>query len=89
MTQKLICENLQICKHRTQGKLIPEQIDINTKHVTIFKISTQNYVLNTENTEKPNMYTTHTSNVTNLSYQKSVDSQSNNQSEHKFNKMKN
>ena len=29
--------NLQIYKHKTQNKLIPEQIQINTKHDTIFK----------------------------------------------------
>ena len=47
-----IWENLQIYKHKTQNKLIPEQIQINTKHDTIFK------ALNIENTQKTNTYTT-------------------------------
>ena len=32
-----IWENLQIYKHKRENKLIPEQIQINTKHDTIFK----------------------------------------------------
>ena len=40
-----IWENLQIYKHKTQNKLISEQIQINTKHDTIFK------ALNIENTQ--------------------------------------
>ena len=40
-----IWENLQIYKHKTQNKLIPEQIQINTEHDTIFK------ALNIENTQ--------------------------------------
>ena len=40
-----IWENLQIYKHKTQNKPIPEQIQINTKHDTIFK------ALNIENTQ--------------------------------------
>ena len=47
-----IWENLQIYKHKTQNKLIPEQIQINTKHDTIFK------ELNIENTQNTNTYTT-------------------------------
>ena len=47
-----IWENLQIYKHKTQKKLIPEQIQINTKHDTIFK------AFNIENTENTNIYTT-------------------------------
>ena len=37
---------------QTQNKLIPEQIQINTKHDTIFK------ALNIENTQNTNIYTT-------------------------------
>ena len=40
-----IWENLQIYKHKTQNNLIPEQIQINTKHDTLFK------ALNIENTQ--------------------------------------
>ena len=43
-----IWENLQIYKHKSQNKLIPEQIQINTKHDTIFK------ALNIENTQNTN-----------------------------------
>ena len=53
-----IWENLQIYKHKTESKLIPEQIQINTKHDTIFK------ALNIENTQKTNTYTT----ITPVSY---------------------
>ena len=49
---------------QTENKLIPEQIQINTKHDTIFK------ALNIENTQKTNTYTTITHNKTNLKYQK-------------------
>ena len=59
-----IWENLQIYKHKTQNKLIPGQIQINTKHDTIFK------ALNIENTQKTNTHTTITHNKTNLKYQK-------------------
>ena len=48
---------LLLLKHKTQNKLIPEQIQINTKHDTIFK------ALNIENT---NTYTTITHNNNNL-----------------------
>ena len=47
-----ISENLQIYKLKTQNKLIPEQMQINTKHDTIFK------ALNIENTQNTNTYTT-------------------------------
>ena len=43
-----IWENLQIYKHKIQNKLIPEQIQINTKHDTIFK------ALNIENAQNTN-----------------------------------
>ena len=59
-----IQENLQIYKHKTQNKLIPEQIQINTKHDTIFK------AVNIENTQNTNTYTTVTHNNTTLKYQR-------------------
>ena len=49
-----IWENLQIYKHKTQNRLIPEQIQINTKHDTIFK------ALNIENTQNTKTDTTTT-----------------------------
>ena len=67
-----IWENLQIYKHKTQNKLVPEQIEINTKHDTIFK------ALNIENTQNTNTYTTITHNNTNLKYQKPTGSHNNN-----------
>ena len=45
-----IWEDLQIYKHKTQNKLIPEQIQIKTKHDTIFK------ALNIENTQNTKTY---------------------------------
>ena len=44
---------------QTQNKLIPEQIQINTKHDTILK------ALNIENTQNTNIYITITHNNTN------------------------
>ena len=58
-----IWENLQLYKHKIQNKLIPEQIQINIKHDTIFK------ALNIENTQNTKTYTTITHNNTNLKYQ--------------------
>ena len=43
-----ILENLQIYTHKTQEKLTPEQIQINTKYNTIFK------TLNIVNAQKQN-----------------------------------
>ena len=50
---KIILEYSKIYKYtnKTQNKLIPEQIQINTKHDTIFK------ALNIENTQNTNIYT--------------------------------
>ena len=61
-----IWENLQIYKHKTQNKLIAEQIQINTKHDTIFK------ALSIENTQNTNKYTTITHNNTTLKYQRPI-----------------
>ena len=55
-----IWENSQIYKHKTQNKLIPEQIQINTKHDTIFK------ALNIENTQNTKTDTTTTVSYTHL-----------------------
>ena len=55
-----IWENLQIYKHNTQNKLIPQQIQINTKHDTILK------ALIIENTQNIKTYTTITHNNTTL-----------------------
>ena len=49
-----VWENLQIYKHKTQNKLMPEQIQIITKHDTILK------VLNIENTQNTKTYHNHT-----------------------------
>ena len=53
-----IYENFQIYNHKTQNKLIPEQIY--TKPDTIFK------ALKIENTQNTNIYTTITRNNNNL-----------------------
>ena len=73
-----IWENLQIYKHKTQNKLIPEQIQINTKHDTIFK------ALNIKNTQKSNTYTSITHNKTNWKYQKATGSHNNSQPTHMY-----
>ena len=49
-----IWETLQIYKHKTQDKLISQQKQINTKHVTIFKTH------NIGNNQKTKIYTTPT-----------------------------
>ena len=61
---------IQIYKQKT--KLILEQIQINTKHDTIFN------ALNIENTQNTNIYTTITHNNTNLKYQKPTGNHNNN-----------
>ena len=73
-----IWENLRIYKHKTQNKLIHEQIQINTKHYTIFK------ALNIENTQKTNTYTTITHNKTNLKYQKPTGSHNSQPTTHMY-----
>ena len=60
-----VCISILCIFDKTQNKLIPEQIQINTKHDTIFK------ALNIENTQNTNTYKiliTH--NNTTLKYQK-------------------
>ena len=73
-----IWENLQIYKHKTQNQLIPGQIQINTKHDTIFK------PFNIENAQKANIYTTITHNNTSIKYQKPTGKHNNNQPKHEY-----
>ena len=73
-----IWENLQIYKHKTQNKLIPEQIQINTKQDTIFK------ALNIENTQNSNTYTTITHKNTTLRYQKPTGNHNGDRPTHRY-----
>ena len=66
-------KNLQIYKQKTQDKLIPEHIRINTKHDNIFKTP------NIGNTQKTKLYTTQIHNNTNINNQKRTGIHSNNQ----------